>query len=639
MARFFDPATAPGELHQNEWNEGNPYTLANAFGFAEPGEITALWWYLAAPADRQIARDITARVFDPAGNVLGEGSLPYPATGTGWAEVPLRQPVKVRPDAVYLAAVSVPVDDRGNVHYAARRGLGRDGGAAGPITVWTTAELASLGIAPGNGRFAPGADAFPGQSFDDVGYGVDVTFRPGPPQPRTLHVRQDGDDGGDGSAAAPWRTLARAVATLAPADTLLVGDGTWAEAVTIAASGLPGAPVVVRAENRHAAFVDIAAYAAIIVTGHHVEIDGLRIRNPDRHGIEGQRNHHMTVRNCLVEGCGGNGIGAFGGDFYTIEDNVCRGNGRTGWNSGISVYHPDHRITGDETTAERNVFRRNLCTDNHMLAFLEFTAGTGALAAGDTVTVGATTARADRVELRSGSWADGTAAGRIGLLDIVGPVRALRAGETAVAAAGRVLLAGEPYTDVGLFTDGNGIILDDWLWAQDPAAGYAYPFGALVEDNVCARNGGKGLQCYGVQGLCLVRNNTVWHNNRDAMQVGSMTWRGDLSAQDTAATFVNNIAVADPSRDPDVTAIGIYGGGRESTLVTNLTFDGTPGDRSLRAEQASWTGSGNLFGVDPRFVDAAAGDFRLAADSPARGAGTAGAGGPPLDLGARAPGG
>ena len=47
MARFFDPATSPGPLEQDEWNEGNPYTLANGFGFAEHGEISAVWWYWA----------------------------------------------------------------------------------------------------------------------------------------------------------------------------------------------------------------------------------------------------------------------------------------------------------------------------------------------------------------------------------------------------------------------------------------------------------------------------------------------------------------------------------------------------------------------------------------------------------------
>ncbi len=203
--------------------------------------------------------------------------------------------------------------------------------------------------------------------------------------------------------------------------------------------------------------------------------------------------------------------------------------------------------------------------------------------------------------------------------------------EVAAGAAGRATVTRGAYTDEGLFTDGNGIILDDWRWSQNAAAGYAYPFGALVEDNVCARNGGKGIQLYGLLGPCIVRNNTAWHNNRDAMQAGG-TWRGDLSAQDTAVTFVRNIAVADTARDPNATAIGLYGGGFESVLDTNLTWDGTPGSRSLRVDQAAWTGAGNLFGVDPGFVDAAGGDFRLAPGSPAIGVGGAG------DLGARLPG-
>ena len=43
-----------------------------------------------------------------------------------------------------------------------------------------------------------------------------------------------------------------------------------------------------------------------------------------------------------------------------------------------------------------------------------------------------------------------------------------------------------------------------------------------------------------------VRNNTAWHNNQDLLNTG--TWRGELSnAQSSNNTWVNNIAVADPS--------------------------------------------------------------------------------------------
>ena len=170
----------------------------------ESGEVAAIWWYLAAPAERTVSGAIAVRVLDPAGGVLGSGSLPYPESGSpGWIEVPLRQPVKVHPGGVYFAAVAVPVDDRGNVHYAAVPGFGRDGRAAGPIAAWTSADLAGLGILPGNGRFAPGADAFPGQSFDDAGYGIDVSFAAGPPRPRTLHVRLDGETAATAPMARP----------------------------------------------------------------------------------------------------------------------------------------------------------------------------------------------------------------------------------------------------------------------------------------------------------------------------------------------------------------------------------------------------------------------------------------------------
>lgn len=522
------------------------------------------------------------------------------------------------------------------------------------------------------------------------------------PSGAAYYVRSGGSDAADGSTATPWATIAHALTQLDPGDTLLVGDGTWTTPFTFGVSGSAGKPITIKAENLQQASIEDDGYAAIIVTGNYVTIDGLRITNPNRHGIEGQFNHHMTVKNCLVEDCGGNGIGALGGDFYHFEGNTCRRNGRTGWNSGISVYQPDHWITKDEATTapERNVFRNNLVYENRMLSFIDFDTGSVEVVAGDSVTVaGVLIGKADRIELTSGSWGAGTAAGRIGILrDVAFGASPTNSSIISVGGSQVALTTGgDFYTDEGMFTDGNGLILDDWGWYQKSvfvvaftggsttplaegntvvvgaggesgtvsgvwlesgswaggnAAGrlridfgsaptnvatgtqilvggvqraltsgsftqYGYPYGALVDGNISALNGGKGIQCYGVLGTALVRNNTAWHNNRDGAQIGDMTWRGEITAQDSAPTFVNNIAVADTTPDVNIGTFGLWQVAG-SVLASNLTHGA-----SINANVA-WTDSGgNQLGTDPHLTDPAAGDYRVASNSAAVDAGTA----------------
>lgn len=177
-------------------------------------------------------------------------------------------------------------------------------------------------------------------------------------------------------------------------------------------------------------------------------------------------------------------------------------------------------------------------------------------------------------------------------------------------------------------SDGNGIIIDDFQSTQ--TSGFPnYSFPTLVENNLCFSNGGKGIQITWSDNVT-VRNNTCWRNNIDNQNPG--TWRGELSnAQSSNNKWINNIARTDPSINSDNRAIDntSYGGYRNVGTVwhNNLTFNGTPGQASLRLDggnPAPTAADGNLLGVDPRFVNPAvtSGDFRLQVGSPAIGAGT-----------------
>ncbi len=173
----------------------------------------------------------------------------------------------------------------------------------------------------------------------------------------------------------------------------------------------------------------------------------------------------------------------------------------------------------------------------------------------------------------------------------------------------------------GDHTDGNGIIIDDFQSTQ--TTGFPnYTFPTLVENNLAFGNGSKGIQVTWSD-FVTVRGNTVAFNNVDNLNLG--TWRGELSNQQSSNnTWIDNIAVTNPAFNSHNTAIGnySYGGYVNQNVVweNNLTFNGTPGQPSFKTDggnNAPLAADGNLLGVNPLFLNAAAFDFRLSPTSPA----------------------
>lgn len=167
-------------------------------------------------------------------------------------------------------------------------------------------------------------------------------------------------------------------------------------------------------------------------------------------------------------------------------------------------------------------------------------------------------------------------------------------------------------------TDGNGIIIDGFHDTN-------YTHGTLVEGNLSYGNGGKGIQVF-LSDYVTVRNNTVWHNNRDNANRGS--WRGELSnALGSHNTWVNNIAVADPVTNPWNRAINnVATNGYVNENVrwyNNITFNGTPGQASVLSDYGMPSAvNGNLLGFDPLLANPIGRDFHLKPGSPAIDAGT-----------------
>ncbi|MBB3913248.1 M10 family metallopeptidase C-terminal domain-containing protein [Rhizobium fabae] len=181
-------------------------------------------------------------------------------------------------------------------------------------------------------------------------------------------------------------------------------------------------------------------------------------------------------------------------------------------------------------------------------------------------------------------------------------------------------------TKTGAHTDGNGIIIDDFQSTQTDGHPN-YTFKTLVDNNLVYENGGKGIQVAWSDSVT-VQNNTAYHNNQDPLNDG--TWRGELSnAQSSNNTWVNNVAVADPSVNQNNTAVDntSYGGYTNANTVwaNNITYNGTAGQDSVRTDGGNAMPSatnGNKLGVDPKFVGAASGDFHLGSGSSAIDGGT-----------------
>jgi len=100
-------------------------------------------------------------------------------------------------------------------------------------------------------------------------------------------------DTNDGSADAPWKTIAHAAAKLEAGDTLIVKPGQYDEVVTVKASGGPDQFITLRAKPSRKARVK-----GFVIQGDHICIEGFEIRGGDDkgNGIFAGQAHYKTAR-------------------------------------------------------------------------------------------------------------------------------------------------------------------------------------------------------------------------------------------------------------------------------------------------------------------------------------------------------
>jgi hypothetical protein len=188
-------------------------------------------------------------------------------------------------------------------------------------------------------------------------------------------------------------------------------------------------------------------------------------------------------------------------------------------------------------------------------------------------------------------------------------------------------------------SDGEGIILDSFDYADATYGTTPYTQESLVENNVVWGNGGRGIEAGGAgpTSYVTVRNNTVFDDNRQ-----QLPWPGaEIQSLGNHNAFYNNIAVVGPDAKDGPGGNGLtvalqdgcgtQGGvtvGPGSTWAGNIALSMLPGNRLTNDSCAmAIPASSNELGVDPALAApsmtaTSAQAFRIGAASPAAHAGT-----------------
>ncbi len=156
-----------------------------------------------------------------------------------------------------------------------------------------------------------------------------------------------------------------------------------------------------------------------------------------------------------------------------------------------------------------------------------------------------------------------------------------------------------PWIAVGKITDGNGIIIDDSRNTQNGSTLGAYTGRTLVENNIVFKNGGSGIHTYLSDHVDIV-NNTAYLNNQSPEINGGQIFTNTSSD----VKVLNNIFYAISGKN-----INSKWGSTNVTYNYNIYANCSASSIKVKGP--------NDIVADPKFVNAAIGDFRLQSTSPA----------------------
>jgi hypothetical protein len=190
-------------------------------------------------------------------------------------------------------------------------------------------------------------------------------------QASTYYLSTTGSDSESGTSTSPWKTFGFAIPKLRPGDTLILKNGAYNTNLSIncaagAASGQPGSPVTIKAENERQALIqsDGLGGTLIIRNCSYWVIEGLRIQGAD----------NTTTPNPYPSG---NVVYMRNVSNITFRRNLLRFNNR--WtNSHLVLLEPGSNSLFEENelysfhrhgfaiaTGDNNTFRRNYCNSRN----------------------------------------------------------------------------------------------------------------------------------------------------------------------------------------------------------------------------------------------------------------------------------
>lgn len=168
-----------------------------------------------------------------------------------------------------------------------------------------------------------------------------------------FYVAPAGRDSDPGTQGRPWRTIAKATASLAAGDTLFICEGTYRERLVTGRSGSPGRPITFTALPGNVVTIDgegigLPDDLAGVVELSHVKwivVSGLRVIHAgpyrDNAGIMVLDSSDIVVRGCTTADTTSSGIGVWASSRVLLDGNTVERAGSGGYQESITVAGTD----------------------------------------------------------------------------------------------------------------------------------------------------------------------------------------------------------------------------------------------------------------------------------------------------------